>query len=343
MGVAASQLALADARIEPGSFDPNRVGTMFGCDYIMTRPDEYAAGIKHCMETANGFDFKKWGERGLPRVEPLWLLKYLPNMPASHVAIFNDLRGPSNSITMRESSSNLSIGEALTTIQRGMADVVIAGATGSRIHPLRTINTALQEELAFANESPAQACRPFDRDRSGMVIGEGAAMLVLEKLEYAQGRGAEIHGEVIASTSSTATEPSGLANYDIALKNAAVMALRNAGMSAAEIGHVHAHGLSSRRVDRLEAAAIQQVFGDSTPVVAAKSQMGNLGAGSGAVEIIASLLAMKNGQLFPVLNFENSDGPDIRLVTESENPGESFLNLNVTPQGQASAVVIRKF
>ena len=134
-GVAASQLALAHAGLTPEIYNPDRTGTMFGSDYIITEPLEFARGIQNCIgKDGQGFIFQDWAEKGMTQVEPLWLLKYLPNMPASHVAIYNDLRGPSNSITVREASANLAVAEATTTIRRGVADVMVAGATGSA-HP----------------------------------------------------------------------------------------------------------------------------------------------------------------------------------------------------------------
>ena len=156
MGVAASQLALADAGLGPESYDPDRIGTMFGSDYIITEPFEYARGVKNCLAADGQFNFASWAEHGLTEVEPLWLLKYLPNMPASHVAIYNDLRGPSNSITVREASAYLAIAEATKTIQRGSADIMVAGATGSRIQLLRTIHLSLQEQLADRHAAARQ-------------------------------------------------------------------------------------------------------------------------------------------------------------------------------------------
>ena len=196
LGVAAAQLAIADAGLVEGNYEPARTGTVFGSDYIITSPEDYASGINNCADEDGSFNFKDWAEKGLPAVEPLWLLKYLPNMPASHVAIFNDLQGPSNSITVREASANLAVAEATTIIQRGSADRMIAGATGSRIHPLRTVHLVLQEQLADRNSEaaggdPTKASRPFDAGRNGMVLGEGAAVLILEELSVAQERGAD--------------------------------------------------------------------------------------------------------------------------------------------------------
>jgi 3-oxoacyl-[acyl-carrier-protein] synthase II len=277
----------------------------------------------------------------------LGLAEYLPNMPASHVAILNDLQGPSNSLTVREASSNIAVAEAMTIIQRGSADAMVVGATGSRIHPLRTIHVALQEQLADRNASPSngdpqKASRPFDLHRTGMVLGEGAAVLILEELETAQKRGANILAEVIGYGSSSVIDTDGVADYKTAIGNVILSALETSGKSASEIGHVHAHGLSAVKVDREEATAIKETL-NSTPVTAAKSYMGNLGAGSGMVEIIASVMAMENDSLFPILNFETPD-PDcpINAVKEPASPGDCFINLNVTPQGQASSMLIAK-
>ena len=346
MGVAASQLALGHAALTPEIYDPTRIGTMFGSDYIITEPFEFAAGVKNCIGDGTEFAFEDWANNGLTQVEPLWLLKYLPNMPASHVAIYNDLRGPSNSITVREASANLAIAEATTTIRRGIADIMVAGATGSRIQTLRTIHVSLQEQLADRSKSPAngdatKACRPFDKDRSGMVLGEGAGVVILEDREYAEKRGANILGEVVGYASSSVASKQGVADYQQAFQNVIEGALERAGMSANEIGHVHAHGMGAIKSDREEAQAIHTVFGDSKPVAAAKSFMGNLGAGSGVVEVISSVLAMNHGSLFANLNCENLD-PEcpIQMATSSSDPGKTVLNLNITPQGQASAVII---
>ncbi len=343
MGVAAAQLAIQNANLTPDAYAPERVGTMFGCDYIISEPVEFLQGIKACLGD-DGFEFDRWGTYGMQQIEPLWLLKYLPNMPASHVAIYNDYRGPSNSVTLREASSNLSVAEAVTTIRRNIADAIVVGATGTRIQSLRTVHVALQERLAPRGLAPDKASRPFDRNRQGMVIGEGAGVLVLEDLDCARARGATIYGEVTGYASSTVCSPEGRVDYQRAFENVIELALERAGISADQLGHVNAHGLSDPVVDAAEAQAIRKCLGDC-PVVAVKSYMGNLGAGSGMVEMIASLLALKQGRLFPVLNYEQPDANcPVNVVRDSAlDPGNSFINLNVSPPGQAAAVIVSKF
>ncbi|QEG20339.1 beta-ketoacyl-[acyl-carrier-protein] synthase family protein [Mariniblastus fucicola] len=346
LGVAAAQFAIADASLGD-HHDPSRVGTLFGSDYIITEPAEFASGVANCLNDDHEFDFSTWAENGLTKVEPTWLLKYLPNMPASHIAILNDLQGPSNSLTVREASANLAVAEAMTIIQRGSADAMIVGSTGSRIHPLRTVHVVLQEALADRNApgidgDATKACRPFDSHRCGMVLGEGAGSIMLENLDSAQQRGATIWGEVVGYGSSLVA-PGGVPDYETAFENVIHGALETAKVTADEIGHVHAHGLSSIAVDQQEATAIRKLLGE-TPVTAAKSYMGNLGAGGGMVELIASVLAMKNDQLFPILNYDSPDEAcPINAVAASTNPGDQFLNLSCTPQGQASSVIVRKF
>lgn len=347
MGVASAQMAMADAGIPAAGLDPTRCGIVFGADYMLTLPEEFNEGIRQCLDAEGRFEFARWATEGMPKLSPLWLLKYLPNMPASHLAIYNDLRGPNNSVTVREASANVAVGEACQAIFRDDADMMLAGATGTRLHPLKMVHAIQQEELAAGNGDPARASRPFDRDRTGMVLGEGAGTIVLEELSAAQARGADILGEVVGSASSCAAGPRLLARRDQAMLNSLRAVLRSAGAEAAEIGHLHAHGLSTRSCDAEEARAIAAVFGGRgkpVPVVAAKSNFGNLGAGSGMIELTASLLALGHRRLFPMLNYQTPD-PEcpIAAVTDGGlDPGSSYVNLSVTPQGQASAVMIRR-
>ncbi|MCE9545641.1 MAG: beta-ketoacyl-[acyl-carrier-protein] synthase family protein [Planctomycetia bacterium] len=344
MGVAVAQKALADAGITATTYPPERRGCVFGTDYMLTLPDDFAAGVARCMADGVHFDFSRWGTDGMSQVTPLWLLKYLPNMPASHVAIYNDLRGPNNSLTHREAAGNLAIGEAAFTISRGHADMIVTGATGTRIRPMNAIHALQQEEVARNGVHPAQASRPFDRDRTGMVLGEGAAAVVLESWDSAQSRGAKILGEVVGWSSSAVADRQGVADRRQALANVLRGALRSAGADPGQLGHIHAHGLATRSSDAAEASAIQDVCGPrdgQCPVTAAKSYFGNLGAGSGIVELISSVLALKHGQLFPVLNFQTPDAEcPVRVARAGDKPGASFINLSVTPQGQASAVMV---
>jgi 3-oxoacyl-[acyl-carrier-protein] synthase II len=346
MGVAAAQLALIDAAMMPSSYDPERTGCIYGCDYLLTMPEEFTDGIRNCTDPEGKFHFSQWGEKGLPKVDPLWLLKFLPNMPASHIAIYNDLRGPNNSLTLREASANAALAESYLTIVRGHADVMLAGATGSHIHPTKSVQATLEEEVALGDD-PARLSRPFDRDRHGQVLGEGSAAVILETLDRATKRGAKILGEVIGYGSSTVVDAKGKANRGQAIENVLRQALRTSGLTADQVGHLHAHGLATKSCDREEAQAIQRVFSERNkplPVVAAKGHFGNLGAAGGMIEMLGSLFALADGQLFGTLNYETPD-PDcpINVVKSADvDAGDTFINVNVSPQGQASAIVVRR-
>jgi len=348
MGVAAAQRALASARLSPGSFDPDRVGIAFGSDYMISLPDEFTEGIVECLDHRGQFEFSRWATDGMPKMSPLWLLKYLPNMPASHLAIYNDLRGPNNSLTLREAGANVALTEAFHIIARGRADAMVVGSTGTRLHPLKIVHAMQQEELAMGAIDPAEASRPFDRDRRGMVLGEGAGAVVLEELGRAESRGATVYAEVLGGGSSSVVGAHFAARRDLAMTNAMIAALRSAALPPDQVGFVNAHGLSTHTNDAEEAWAIGRVFADRRrpiPVVAAKSYFGNLGAGSGMVELVAGVFALGHDRLFPVLNYRTPDPqcPVAAVTNGAMLPGRSFINLSVTPQGQASAAVVGRF
>jgi 3-oxoacyl-[acyl-carrier-protein] synthase II len=342
MAVAAAQLAIADAGFAEQAMDPEMSGVVLGSDYMLTMPEDYSLGMKTCAPEGE-FQYTKWGKEGLSDMAPLWMLKYLPNMPASHIAIYNDLRGPNNSLTMREAAGNLAIGEAFRTIQRGHANLMVAGATGTRILPMQAIHALQTEQMAISNGDPTKASRPFDKDRSGMVAGEGAGMIVLEEYESAKARGATIYAEVLGLGSANVADDQLHGKCDVALERAMKSALRDAGRTPADVGHINSHGLGTTDRDADEARAIRAVFGakaDDVPVTALKSYFGNLGAGGGVVELIASVLSLRNGRLPRVLNFKTADPncPVKVAADDGSTAGKSFLNLTVTPQGQAAVL-----
>lgn len=344
MAIAAAQRALGDAEFSESKPDPLRTGVVVGSDYMLTMPADLRGGIEKCAETGS-FHYERWGNEGLDATEPLWMLKYLPNMPASHIAIFNDLRGPNNSLTMREAAGLMSLGEAFRTIQRGHADMMIAGATGTRLLPMQAIHVMQTEQLANEANDPAQASRPFDKHRSGMVAGEGAGMLILETAESAEARGVRVYGQVLGFGTSSVADRNLKGRCDVALTNALRATLADADREFDEIGHVNAHGLSTKERDIEESRAIRSIFGEyaaDLPVTAIKSYFGNLGAASGVVELAASLLAMQHGRLPRVLNYRTPDSecPVRTVVDDATSPGDSFVKLSVTPQGQAAAVCV---
>ena len=347
MAVAAAQRALHDCGAASTHHQPERFGCSFGADYMLSLPEDFTASVARCRGADGRFEFSRWASEGMPQITPLWLLKYLPNMPASHIAIYNDLRGPSNSLTLREASGHLAVGEALVTIRRGAADAMLAGATGTRVHPMKTVHALQSEQVALGTGDPARWSRPFDKGRQGMVLGEGAAVLVLEELSHARARGARIYGEVVGHAARCGTDKAGVGLRRRVTAQAVGRALESADAGAEDVGHVHAHGASTVLGDRAEAAALGDVLGDAVgrvPTVAAKANFGNLGGGSGLVECVASLLAMQRGELFPLLNYEEAD-PEcpVRAARRGDPAGNLFVSVAVTPQGQAGALAFRRW
>jgi 3-oxoacyl-[acyl-carrier-protein] synthase II len=349
LGVASALLALSDSRLDLESLDHERFGVDFGANLMFSPPDVLVDPCVQCLDPGDpdvAFHFDRWGRGGLPKMEPLWLLRYLPNMPACHIGIAADARGPSNSLTQDEASGNLSVGEAFRVLRRGQADVMIAGTTGTRMHPMKTIHAALLKDLAQGSGPPETWCRPFDKDRGGQVVGEGACSFLLESDEAARARGATIYGTVLGAGSSCVADRAGRADVRRALAQAMRAALRDAGLAPADVGHVNAHGISTRAGDAEEARALADVFGplaSRVPVIALKSYFGNPGASCGTLELAGSLLALRHDVLPVTLNYETPD-PECPLDVVHGTPrpiaNKVFLNVNVTRMGQASALVV---
>ena len=340
LGVAAGQQALADSGALE-RYDPERFGVCFGADNVSIIPEDFERGIQACSTADGGFDVDRWGADGIDQVAPLWILKCLPNMPACHLAIINDLQGPSNTITQRDVSANIAIAEACRSIRAGDADAVLAGATGTTLTPFNRLHAQLEDEVLDGDA----ICRPFDKRRTGAVPGEGAGAIVLEEMQSAVQRGAHVYGEILATGSATFVGTDGRANCRKAMSATMRQVLRRAGRTPIEIGHIHAHGLGTWQSDIAEAQAICEIFGaenSGIPVVAAMSQLTNTGAGAGALQLIASLLAMESGHLFPVLNYGQPDPAcPIHVAVGCDEPaGTSFLNLNVFGRGLASCVAV---
>ncbi len=189
LGVAAADFACQQAGLAAGGVDPDRMGVVFGADIIATELSESMNCYRACMVDGE-FEFSRFGNHGILETFPLLFLKILPNMIASHIAIAQDARGPNNTIHQGDVSSLMAIGEAVRAIERGAADVMLAGGASSRMQPLDWVRGCLTDDLASGAEHPEQVCRPFDLHRSGQVRGEGAAALVLESRRHAEARGA---------------------------------------------------------------------------------------------------------------------------------------------------------
>jgi 3-oxoacyl-[acyl-carrier-protein] synthase II len=265
-------------------------------------------------------------------------------MPNSHVSIYNDFRGPNNAITVREASMNLSLAEAASIIQRGAADVMLVGATGTRIHPLRSMHVTLTEPYASHQDDPSTMSRPFDASCDGFVLGEGAGAIMLESLEHAKSRGAKLWGEIVGFSSSMTGPAPGRDHLRQAIGHSLKTTYSRASGAIGQHWHLHAHGLSTQEADSAEAGAIADLLvslGYQVPVTAAKSYFGNLGAGSGAIELVCSLLALQHQQLFPIRNLKRPMASVTWPAAQGgSQPGQGFIHSSFTLQGQAASIAV---
>ena len=340
IGFAAADLAMADAAIPAGSLDPERFGVVVGGDMIYADIEDLELTYRRSIHDGR-FDFGKWSEAIQEEVHPLWLLKHLPNMTASHIAIAHDARGPNNTIVLGDVSSLLAVGEAASMIRRGWADVMLTGGTGCRLHPTSLVARG-EAPLARPYDDHRRICRPFDRDRDRMLDGEGAAIFVLESREHAERRTARIRGRLLAAASRCEPRRANRPLTGSSLRLAMHATLEAARIGPDDLGHVNAHGSGTVETDRIEAAAIVAAVGD-TPVTAPKSFFGHLGAGSGAVELAASVLGLEAGVVPPTLNYDTPDPLcPVHVVGREPLAGRAgtALATNLCSMGQAAAVLV---
>ena len=333
----AAAMATDDAKLDDADTPPERKGAVFGSQMLYGDVFEYADLFRECIEDGE-FTCDKFGPSFPNRMYPLWMLKNLPNMAACHIAIAQEAKGPNNTILLGEASSLLAVDEAASAIRRNAADVMIVGGTGTRLELTGWIYRGAWN-MSRRNDNPSAACRPFDRDRDGIVNGEGAGSLILESREHAERRGAPILASLYGAGNSFAPHGQDLS---AAVQRSIQAALRSAGVEASDIGHVNAHGISTVLGDRAEAQAIRETLGD-VPVTALKSQFGHLGAGSGAVELIGTVLALQNSFVPPTLNYENPDPrcPVNVIHGQPLTDAKPFaLKLSQSQTGQTVAMVV---
>lgn len=335
LGFAASAMAMKHAGIA-GNVDPDRLSTVFGTEAFYADPHEVASVFRKCIVN-RCYDHDRWGQYAMGEIEPLWMLKYLPNMVASHLSIAFDARGPSNTICQADASSLLAIIEAADLIRRGAADAAIAGGTGSLMATTGMIYRGLHRLSHRINE-PERASRPFDKFRDGMVVGEGAASFVLERASFAEARGAKPIARICSFTRGFAKPE----NMGDAIADSIRTSMERAGLTPQGIGHFNAHGFSTVEDDIREATGIRAALGD-VPVIAPKSSLGNLGPGAGAIELAASVLACQHGVLPPAINVDELDERcPINLVTQDgvRCAARTAIKLSYTEAGQLATLVI---
>jgi 3-oxoacyl-[acyl-carrier-protein] synthase II len=340
LACAAAELAWQDAELAGATIDPERFGVIGAAGLLYCELDELRLPFIEWVNHEE-FEINRWSREAMGEMYPLWMLKYLPNMPACHIGIRYDARGPNNTIAEGDVSSLLALAEAADVIRRDQADIMIVGGTGSRINVTDLMWHRGARLAPDGVGDPEKVCRPFDADRCGLVYGEGAAKIVLESRDHAERRGIRPLARVAAAASRCESTADTLLPSGRAIRRAIEAAMSAARLESFHIGHVNAQGNSTREDDAAEAQAIRHALGD-VPVTAPKSYFGNLGHGSGMVELAISLLAMPQHVVPPTLNYKTPD-PEcpVNVATElqpTERP--AFIALNHNTTGQAAAVLI---
>ena len=314
--VVAAKQAVAHAGLTIDARNANRIGTAIGS----------GVGGLLMMET----QAHVLAERGPDRVSPFCVPMMIPNMATGLTAIALGAKGPSSAVATACAAGSNAIGDAYRLIQMGLADAMVCGGAESAITPLGVAGFASAKALSFRNDDPATASRPFDAERNGFVIGEGAGVIVLESLEHARARGAEILAEVVGYGMTcdahhiTSPTPGGTGGAE-----AMRLALADARIEAAAVDYVNAHGTSTQANDSNETAAIKSALGDRAyqiPVSSTKSMTGHLLGGSGGIEAVAAVLAIGHNLVPPTINYQNPD-PACDLDVVPNQAREQTLNV----------------
>jgi 3-oxoacyl-[acyl-carrier-protein] synthase II len=300
--VACAKMAKEDAGLEITPENAERVGVYIGSGI---------GGISTLME-----QHQILLEKGPRRVSPFMIPMMISDMASGQVSIHLGAKGPNSSPISACATGTNAIGDAFKIIERGHADVMLTGGAEATIHPIALAGFSAARALSQRNDEPEKASRPFDRDRDGFVMGEGAGVLVLESLDHALARGAKIYAEIVGyGMSGDAYHITQPAPEGEGAARAMREALRDAEIDPSEVDYINAHGTSTDFNDKFETIAIKTAFGDSAYKVAissTKSMTGHLLGAAGAIEAVASIMAIKEDIIPPTINYENPD-PDCDL------------------------------
>ena len=333
--VASSTMALEDAGLESGTFNQSRAGVIIG------------SGIGGSETLEEGFD--KLRNSGPKGVSPFFISKLIINMAASMVSIKYGLKGPISALSVACSTGSNAIGDAFRILQRGDADIMLAGSSEAAINPLPYAGFCATRSMTI-NDNPENASRPFDKNRNGFVMGEGAGIVVLECLDHALKRDAKIYAEVIGYGNTadayhfTAPEPEG-----DGMARVLQAALQDANIDINEIDYINAHGTSTVLNDKSESMAISKVFGEhakALKVSSIKSMIGHLMAGAGSVEFVSMVMSVFTGMVPPTINHQEAD-PD--CPHDYVTNGVETLDINAAMSnsfgfgGGNASLVIKKY
>ncbi len=332
--IEAADQAWKQSGLDPARINPDRAGVVVGSGI---------GGIGTIQE-----EVIRLHQGGPRRVSPLMVPKGLTNMASGSIAIRLGLRGPNKAVVTACSTANHCIGDAIDLIRLGRADIVLAGGTESPITSFAVAGFSAMRALSTRNDDPQGASRPFDKDRDGFVMGEGAGILVLESEEHARARGSEILAEVAGLGDScdafhiTAPMEDGSGSA-----RAIRMALKEAGVNPGEVDYYNAHGTSTMLNEPGEAKALRAVFGEDMPLVSStKSMTGHLLGAAGAIEAIASIMAIRDGIIPPNINFETPD-PEcmVNLVANTARQAQIAIVISNSLGfgGHNAALVLRRY
>ena len=337
LSVAAARMALADAGLPETAPEPERTGVLVGTA---------VGGIERAFE-----EMDIYRARGLRAVNPFAMTMFLANMPSHHVSLTTGSTGPISTIVAACATGTQTIGEAAEFIRRGAADVMLAGGVEGLIHFAAIAGFGAMRALStHYNDDPEHASRPFDKNRDGFILAEGAGIVVLERLDKALARGARIHGEVLGQASSS--DAFHVAAPDPEAKGAIramQWALNDAGLTPREVDYINAHGTSTPINDATETLAIKQLFGErayEVPISSTKSAMGHAMGGAGTIESIFTTLALSRGLIPPTWNYETPDPEcDLDYVPNAPRPAtiDIALKNSFGLGGQNACLVLGRY
>ena len=337
LAVAAARMALADAGLPEQMTDPERAGVLVGTA---------VGGIERAFEEMDVFR-----ARGLRAVNPFAMTMFLANMPSHHVSLTTGTTGPISTIVAACATGTQTIGEATEFIRRGATDTMFAGGVEGLIHYAAIAGFGAMRALStHFNDTPERASRPFDKDRDGFILAEGAGIVILERLDMALARGARIHGEVLGHASSSdafhVAAPDPEARGAI---RAMRWALDDAGLTPGDVDYINAHGTSTPVNDATETLAIKQLFGErayEVPISSTKSAMGHAMGGAGTIESIFTTLALSRGLIPPTWNYETPD-PECDLDYVPNVPRPAPINVALKNSfglgGQNACLVLGRY
>lgn len=335
--VAAAKMAVEDAKLDLEAEDCDRIGTFVG------------SGIGG-IETMHG-QYEKLFDKGPSKISPFFIPMMIGNMAAGHVSIALGLKGPSSCVVTACATGTNNIGDAFRVLQRGDADVMVAGGTEASISQAAVAGFCSMKALCTDhNDDPAHASRPFDANRSGFIMGEGAGIIVMETLEHAEKRGAHIYAEIVGyGANSDAYHITSPAPHGEMAAKCMANALKDAGLEPFEVDYINAHGTSTHLNDLTETEAIKTVWGDHAKEVSVssiKSMTGHLLGAAGGIECIATALAVQNDMLPPTINYETPDeGLDLDYVPNKAKAKtvRAALSNNLGFGGHNACIVLKKY